>query len=199
MARTSQTQIAVLGALSIEPMTGYALRQAIVETLGHFWSESYGQIYPTLARLEEQGLVTRGAAGATSGSVFAITPQGVERLRELLAEPIAPVPPRNGLLLRLFFGRHLGLPACRRILQEALVGAEDAMARMSAIRAEVESEPDSPDRPYWLLTVSAGQHTARAQLDWIRESLTLLADVEHADPGVADSPVIDSGVTDPSA
>jgi DNA-binding PadR family transcriptional regulator len=27
------------------PMTGYALRAAIREVLGHFWSESHGQSY----------------------------------------------------------------------------------------------------------------------------------------------------------
>ena len=32
--RVNQTEIAVLGALSVEPMTGYALRQAIREASG---------------------------------------------------------------------------------------------------------------------------------------------------------------------
>jgi DNA-binding PadR family transcriptional regulator len=49
MPRSSQTETAVLGALSVMPMTGYALREAIRDVLGHFWSESFGQIYPTLA------------------------------------------------------------------------------------------------------------------------------------------------------
>ena len=57
MARTSQTRLAVLGALSVEPMTGYAVRAAIAETLGHFWHESFGQIYPTLAELEKDCLL----------------------------------------------------------------------------------------------------------------------------------------------
>ena len=52
MARERQTDLAVLGALSIAPMTGYALREGIRDVLGQFWSESFGQIYPTLARLE---------------------------------------------------------------------------------------------------------------------------------------------------
>ena len=59
MARSSQTHMAVLGALSTEPMTGYALREAIRDVLGHFWSESFGQIYPTLQALEDAGHVER--------------------------------------------------------------------------------------------------------------------------------------------
>ncbi|WP_411722563.1 PadR family transcriptional regulator [Mycetocola sp.] len=49
MARSDQSQTAILGALSIMPMTGYTLREEIRDTLGHFWSESFGQIYSTLA------------------------------------------------------------------------------------------------------------------------------------------------------
>ena len=59
MARASQTETAVLGGLSVESMTGYALREAIRDVLGHFWSESFGQIYPTLAELERAGHVQR--------------------------------------------------------------------------------------------------------------------------------------------
>ena len=57
MPRATQTDLAVLAALSVEPMTGYALREAILEHLGAFWSESFGHIYPALARLREGGLV----------------------------------------------------------------------------------------------------------------------------------------------
>ena len=65
MARGRQTELAVLGALSVQPMTGYAVREEIRQVLGHFWSESYGQIYPALAELQRDGLIEaqQGAAG----------------------------------------------------------------------------------------------------------------------------------------
>ena len=56
MSTHSQTQTAVLGALSIQPMTGYAVRENIQNVLGHFWSESFGQIYPTLPNSSGMGL-----------------------------------------------------------------------------------------------------------------------------------------------
>ncbi len=174
MGRTSQTQLAVLGALSVEPMTGYAVRQAITETLGHFWSESFGQIYPTLAALEASGAVRRTGSGRTSGSRFELTPAGLQRLHDLLAEPIESAPPRNGLLLRLFFGRHLGAQACREILTAALTDAEAALVRYRTLRAEVDAEAEGRDQPYWLITISAGEHGAAAQVAWAREALAAL-------------------------
>ena len=82
MARSSQTHLAVLGALSVEPMTGYAVRAAITQTLGHFWSESFGQIYPTLTELIARGEIRPTEPGRTSGSRFELTAAGRSRLRE---------------------------------------------------------------------------------------------------------------------
>ncbi len=173
MVRKSRTELAVLGALSIKPMSGYAVRQAIDETLGHFWRESFGQIYPTLARLESEGLIRRDGAGATSGSVFALTEPGRVRLGDLLAEPVEQSAPRDPLLLRLFFGRQLGPAACRALLEEAASRAEALLIDFDRIEAE-EADNPSPDAPYWRMTLAAGRHAARARIHWAREALELL-------------------------
>jgi DNA-binding PadR family transcriptional regulator len=57
-------------------MTDYALREAIRDVLGHFWSESFGQIYPTLAELERQRRVKRRGSSRPGSSIFAITAWG---------------------------------------------------------------------------------------------------------------------------
>ena len=176
--RANQTETAVLGALSVEPMTGYALREAIRDVLGHFWSESFGQIYPTLAELEHQRRVKRRGSSRPGSSTFAITPSGRARLKQLLAQPIRPVPPRNGLMLRLFFGRHLGSEACRSLVLEARADAQRRLAQYEAIRHQLELEEDhAGDRPYWLLTVSAGEHTARAAIAWADEALAAFGEM----------------------
>ena len=183
MARASQTETAVLGALSVMPMTGYALREAIREVLGHFWSESFGQIYPALADLEQRGDVRRAGSGRTGASTFAITPAGEARLKELLGEPVQEVPPRNGLMLRLFFGRQLGPQACRSLVLGARAEAERRLAQFEAIRREPPEEETAQDRPYWLLTVSAGEHSARAAIDWADEALAALDELERSRGG----------------
>lgn len=165
--------MAVLGGLSVMPMTGYALREAIHDVLGHFWSESFGQIYPTLSHLESEGMVVR--QGADRSSPYSITDAGLARLRELLAEPVQQVPPRNGLMMRLFFGRQLGAEACRKLVLEARQGAERRLAEFDAIRDQIASEPGTEaDHPYWLLTVSAGEHGARAIIAWADSTLAVL-------------------------
>jgi hypothetical protein len=51
---------------------------------------------------------------------------------------------------------------------------------LGAIRRELAHEPDhAQDRPYWLLTVSAGEHTARAAIAWANEALAALDQLDH--------------------
>jgi len=169
MSRRAQTDVAVLGALTLQPMTGYALRAAIVETLGHFWSESFGQIYPTLARLTADGLVTKDDDGR-----FTITSAGRAHLRARLAEPYDVAPQRNPLLLRLFFGRTLGRDACRALLRDAGARATAQLAALRAVRDEIAQEPPSPDHPYGLITLDYGERMARAHLEWAEASLRAL-------------------------
>jgi DNA-binding PadR family transcriptional regulator len=157
------------------PMTGYALRAAIRDVLGHFWSESFGQIYPTLADLADRGLVSRQGGARRKASVFSLTDAGRARLRELLVQPPQAAPPRNGLLLRLFFGRQLGVAGCRTLLLDAKADAEARLSGFEALRREVAADAEvSDERPYFLLTISAGEHTARAALAWADESLAVL-------------------------
>lgn len=173
MPRTTQTDIAVLAALSVTPMTGYALREAILEHLGAFWSESFGQIYPALSRLREAGYVEAFDGERTGSSTYRLTASGRARLVDLMREAPARTPPRNGMLLRLFFGDVLGAAACRELVAEYRGIAERQLATLAEARGAVEVDA-APQRPYQLMTISAGEHSARAALAWADETLAAL-------------------------
>lgn len=177
MTRPSRTELAVLGALSTGPMTGYEVRAVIAETLGHFWHESFGQIYPALDALERAGHVRRTGRGAGSRRVAEITPSGRHRLRELLAEPVASPPPRNGTLLRLFFGTELPPGDARSLVDDAARRAEEALAGFAAVRAEVSAD-DTTEQAFRTMTLSYGEHVARAQLAWAEECRATLDTLE---------------------
>ena len=59
MPKASRTSHAILGFLTWEPMSGYAIKKAVAASIDNFWNESYGQIYPILKRLVANGLATR--------------------------------------------------------------------------------------------------------------------------------------------
>jgi DNA-binding PadR family transcriptional regulator len=175
MARVAQTATAVLGVLSVESMTGYEVRQAITTVLGHFWHESYGQIYPTLTELEADGLIAGSPAERPGSRRYRLTRMGRSHLRALLAEPASPHPPRNGTLLRVFFGRQLSPAQLADLLDAEEAGAHERLAAYAGIRAALAAEEGHAEHvPYWQATVRAGELTTHAHLTWIAETRALL-------------------------
>jgi DNA-binding PadR family transcriptional regulator len=77
-ARRGDVRLALLRLLAEEPRNGYQLMQAIEERSEGLWRPSPGSVYPTLAQLDDEGLVdsveTEGARR------FEITAAGREHL-----------------------------------------------------------------------------------------------------------------------
>jgi DNA-binding PadR family transcriptional regulator len=70
----------LLSLLDESPKHGYELIQALSERFGGTYSPSAGTIYPRLAKLEEEGLVTKTTDGRKT--VYAITEAGRAELAE---------------------------------------------------------------------------------------------------------------------
>ena len=90
MAAKRKTWFAILGLLSWQPMSGYDIKKMIEMALSHFWSESYGQLFPTLNRLVEEGLATKkldDRGGRRIRHVYSITAKGRRDLDAWFAEP----------------------------------------------------------------------------------------------------------------
>ena len=106
MPRLSKTRYAVLGALSIRPGSGYDIKKFCDNTLSFFWAENYGQIYPVLKQLEEEGLAGKEtviAEGRPARNVYHITDEGRAELNEWLLLPVEPATHRMELILKLVF------------------------------------------------------------------------------------------------
>ena len=166
----STTTYAVLGLLSIEPMSGYDIRRNLEESLSHFWSESFGQIYPTLRKLEAARLITpvkQAASDTRRRKLYMVTSAGRARLRTWLGEPPRPQPPRNELLLKLFFGRQAAPGACAAHLRRLRVQQERAATALEDLERRLRTERRGhPDLRYWLLAVSFGIERAQSLIDW---------------------------------
>ena len=74
----------LLSLLADAPMHGYEVIQALEERFGGTYVPSAGTIYPRLAKLEEEGLVSKSTDGRKT--VYAITDAGRAELEERAAE-----------------------------------------------------------------------------------------------------------------
>ncbi len=76
--RRGDVRLAILLLLNEEPRNGYQLMQTIEERSGGSWRPSPGSVYPTLAQLEDEGLVS--SLEREGGKVFELTDAGREHV-----------------------------------------------------------------------------------------------------------------------
>ena len=180
----TQSQYALLAVLSVEPMSGYDIR-GFLESIGGFWSESYGQIYPNLRSLHQLGLISKEAdrgKGRRRRHVHSLTDEGIGRLRRWLAEPawLGP-PPRLELLLKLFFGSEVGPAVSTQQVTRYRTFLAGLLGEYREIEEWLNRElADHPHLPYRLLTVHCGIRSATAMIEWCDESLDVLRNLDES-------------------
>lgn len=180
MAREDKTQYAVLGLLSIEPMSGYDMKSYISESIGFFWQESYGQLYPALKKLHREGSVKREVEkhkGKPDRHVYSLTMKGREKLRSWLKRETEPQNLRIEMLLKLFFGGVIGPEHSMKHLQRLL---EVQQARLRAFteadkRLKAE-EIEDEEFQYQYATLRYGLYITRARIKWCKETLSVLSE-----------------------
>lgn len=171
--RTSTVET-LLGMLSLKPMSGYELRGLISESIGNFWSESFGQIYPALKRMVAEGLVEveDAPSGGRERKVYSLTAAGRQRLEEWLGMPARDQVARNELLLKLFFGSGMKPEQVRALLVRKREELDADLKRYETIERELPRQhAGNPGLKFWLMTVRYGLAEARALQAWCDESL----------------------------
>jgi len=177
--RENRTRYVVLGMLTAAPNTGYGLRQAIAGSVGHFWQESFGQLYPALRRLAAEGLVeataTRGGPGR-GGATYHVTPRGRAALAAWLAVPPVLEPSRNELLLKVFFAGAVPPEVTSRNLDRVAAALRAQQAQLVEIAGCMDAAADHhPDEPYWRLTLDFGLEFLGTALAWVDRAKAVLA------------------------
>ncbi|WP_125778036.1 PadR family transcriptional regulator [Antribacter gilvus] len=159
----------ILGLLDLRPMTGYDLKKVFDGTVAHFWSADQSQIYRTLARLEQDGLVDVRVVpqeGKPDRREHRLTDAGREALTNWLHSPVPEDKTRDAFLGRIFFVGREEDPGLVRGLIEG---------RRKAARAyldELESMPTIHDRLADRLragTLRYGIVHTQAELAWLDE------------------------------
>jgi DNA-binding PadR family transcriptional regulator len=180
-----QTAYAILGILAIQSgQSGYEVRRTVKDSVGYFWGESYGQIYPALKTLAAEGLITEETAAGSGRRVrrnYSITTAGRARLAAWLAEPYRENPPRDEFLLKLFFAFDAApgaaaaqIRAYRERVRKMLAALLDIEKRAKASNAAM------PGFPYWMLTLSFGLEQLRSALAWSETAVRTVEELDRA-------------------
>ncbi len=175
---------ALLGLLAESPRHGYDLKQAFEQKVGVFWTLNFGQIYSTLERLYEEGLVAYEAVAQSDKpdkKIYRITAEGSAafeswRLAPIKAEPRAL---RDELFLKLMFMRAEDVETLLLLLhsQQSVYMAQMMQLTERKVRLEQQAKR---------ALQSATDAAERARIHRERVISTLLIDValQHAEADI---------------
>lgn len=175
----------MLGLLSVGTWTTYELAKQVQRSLNWFWPRAERKLYDEPKRLAAMGLATatRELTGNRPRTVYAITDEGREALREWLGEPPAPRTVEFEAMVKVFFADAGDLEqltaTLTRIEQEAEQRQAD-IARMAATRPQ-----PFPERAHISAIGLRLQHEQEAAVltwaRWAREQVAQWS--SSSDPG----------------
>ena len=174
----------ILLGLLREPGTGYDLKSVFDERISHFWSAEFGQIYPTLNRLEERGLLESRVEPSEKGPnrrVYTLTGEGRQELLRWLNSGPAVGAERFGYLAQLYFMDALGDLHETRAFMTALKGRlNEWLGRLEAIETAVTTaHGNAPERYsdggfHQFATLRMGILSIGSKVRWCDETLAAI-------------------------
>lgn len=183
-------RFALLGLLARESLTGYDLTKRFDSTVGFFWSAKHSQIYPELAALTKEGLVTFEVVTQTSKpnkKVYTITADGRAALAAWVAADGEKRSVKDPLLMRVWAVGVTDASAVLPQLRDTLAEMERRLEYLAATEAELmrlgATTPTAANTeigPY--LALRCGQKQYVAYRDWLLETIATLESLaaQHA-------------------
>lgn len=156
----------LLGALD-EPRSGYDLKQWFDEVFAFFWNADQSQIYRTINKLADQGLVTGKTVSSAIGPdkrVYRTTAKGRAELKRWLREgPVSPSQ-RTAIYAQLIFLSDLTDAEAAQFLRTMKVQAEATVAALSQVPDDDQTaQTEAEKRVSFFNRASLGLGLARAK------------------------------------
>lgn len=129
----------LLSLLAERARHGYELRSAFEDLLGGTWPLNIGQIYTTLSRLEQDGLISARVVPQEllpDRKVFEITKTGAKELRRWVNEPPAPIRLRDDGFLKVVAEIVAGGAEVLSVLWQQRESLFQSLADLESLRAK---------------------------------------------------------------
>ncbi|UJF34135.1 PadR family transcriptional regulator [Paenibacillus hexagrammi] len=130
------SQDVILGVLMKRKLSGYDIKQLFETIFSYFYNASFGTIYPTLAKMEKEGLISKESIiqeGKPNKNVFTITEEGKRRFAAYIASPITPNELKSDFMMRMFFGEYTEADQIKEWLE---LGIQEQEAELHKLRED---------------------------------------------------------------
>ena len=173
----------LLGMLD-QPAAGYDLKKHFEESVGHFWAARLSQIYPALAKLEDQGLLSSRMEPSDRGpdrKVYRRTAAGTEALQAWLEEGPVMNEERLAWLAQVYLLDGLPDDESRLVFLKDMRDqlAEEHAYLVAADQAWRDNDPRYPDALpdelfFKSMALDLGVHKLAAKLEWSERCIARL-------------------------
>ncbi len=178
LKRYNATTYAILGLLTTHCRTGYDIKRMIDTSLSHFWRISYGQIYPSLKLLVEDGLLERHSPTIdhkVERVEYRLTFAGQQALKEWLHEPIEKFSyEKNEVLLRLFLSDDGDTATMIQQIEKYRSVQYERLETYKLLEHSWHMGTVTTQKKRALMTLSFGKKIARTIIEWCDEAIAQL-------------------------
>lgn len=173
---------AILGLLMRKPMTGYDIKLVFDHSLGNFWSAHHSQIYPELAKLAREALVTFDTV--IQGEVmekkfYTITDAGRADFLAWMARKDAPEPTQKEVFrLKSYFSENWADEEMKEHIRHQIAAKQAKLRQLEKTikqdygGCDVSALPKQQRGDYMLLR--GGILREKAYIKWLKESLQFI-------------------------
>lgn len=175
MKKVNKSKYAILGLLSFGPKSGYDIKNYYDKSIGFFWHENYGKIYPLLKKLDEDGEVTKEVLpqkGKPDKNVYSITEKGLKSLKGWLSEDEFSPKLSEELLLKTFFGSITDIKFTLDRLEKSMEESYSRLKMFEELEKNMIKSIDSdPTIPFRLATLRMGKRISKSKAVWAKETI----------------------------
>ena len=171
----------ILLGLLREPASGYDLKAYFDHSVRYFWAAELSQIYPTLQRMEKDGLLRSKLEPSSKGPkrrVYSLTASGRKMLREWLSGDPHLGDERHGFVAQFFFMDAAGdwretkryVTALRKVFASRL--ATYGKIERDWRRGETGfPDPETPSGFHQYMALRGGLYNVAARIKWCDDVL----------------------------
>ncbi|MEV4296174.1 PadR family transcriptional regulator [Microbispora rosea] len=171
-------RIALLGLLTAYgSASGYDLTKGFEKSVAHVWQAGHSQIYPELAKMTADGLVTVEAEGARGRKIYSITAEGRAELRAWLIGHDPTGPARSEVALQAFLLPLIEPREALDVLERLKTHAERKLAELEALWAakHASSVPEGTSGVrFGDLALDLGIRQVRTTVQWTKDAIAQL-------------------------
>ena len=154
---------ALLALITSGPAHGYQLKAEFDEATGSAWPLNFGQVYTSLQRLQDNGLLQSHGEDDDGRIVYSITSEGQDQVQEWLESPAPqPLASRDELSMKVL------IAVATNIIDPVKVLSAQRTAAMSTLQSIAQLKGEVKDKDLaWRLHLDRASLITEAEIRWL--------------------------------